>query len=124
MKKLFAASIAAIALSYPTMAAAPPFDTPAPVAFMKDLSSGAILYSKNADQRIPPASLAKMMTVYLAFDMVKQGRVTLDQMIMPVAQQVDISAISLTRKPKAKAPGAAAKSTAKSTAKRTQEQAS
>src|SRR3546814_9611562 len=75
MKKLFAASIAAIALSYPTMAAAPPFDTPAPVAFMKDLSSGAILYSKNPDQRIPPASLAKMMTVYLAFDMVKQGRV-------------------------------------------------
>ncbi|RIA45823.1 D-alanyl-D-alanine carboxypeptidase (penicillin-binding protein 5/6) [Hephaestia caeni] len=81
MKKLFAASIAAIALAYPTMAAAPPFDTPAPVAFMKDLSSGAILYSKNPDQRIPPASLAKMMTVYLAFDMVKQGRVKLDQMV-------------------------------------------
>src|SRR3546814_20613935 len=68
MKKLFAASIAAIALSYPTMAAAPPFDTPAPVAFMKELSSGAILYSKNPEQRITPASPEKMMTVYLAFD--------------------------------------------------------
>ncbi|MCM8731417.1 D-alanyl-D-alanine carboxypeptidase family protein [Hephaestia sp. GCM10023244] len=81
MKKLFVASIAAIALSYPTMAAAPPFDTPAPVAYLKDLSSGAVLYAKNPDARIPPASLAKMMTVYLAFDMIKQGRVKLDQMI-------------------------------------------
>jgi D-alanyl-D-alanine carboxypeptidase (penicillin-binding protein 5/6) len=32
-------------LGLPVQAAAPPFDTPAPVAFMKDLSSGAILYS-------------------------------------------------------------------------------
>src|SRR3546814_12722278 len=75
MKKLFAASIAAIALSYPTMAAAPPFDTPAPDAFMKDLSSGAILYSTNPDQRLPPASLPTMMNVYPAFDMLKQRRV-------------------------------------------------
>ncbi len=47
----------------PGEAAAPPYDTPATVAFMKDLSSGAILYSKNPDQRIPPASLAKRRTV-------------------------------------------------------------
>ena len=81
MKKLFAASIAAIALAYPTIAAAPPFETPAPIAFMKDLSSNTILYAKNPDERIPPASLAKMMTVYLTFDLIKQGRVKLDQMI-------------------------------------------
>ena len=47
----------------PVQAAAPVFDTPAPVAFMKDLSSGAILYAKNPDQRMPPASMAKIMTV-------------------------------------------------------------
>ena len=81
MKKLFAASLAAIAISYPTVAAAPPFETPAPIAFMKDLSSDTVLYAKNPDQRIPPASLAKMMTVYLAFDMIRQNRVQLDQMI-------------------------------------------
>ncbi len=81
MKKLFAASFAAVALAYPTIAAAPPFETPAPIAFMKDLSSDTILYAKNPDQRIPPASLAKMMTVYLTFDLIKQGRVKLDQMI-------------------------------------------
>ncbi len=64
----------------PGEAAAPPFDTPATVAYMKDLSSGAVLYAKNADQRIPPASLAKMMTVYVAFDLVKKGQLKLSDM--------------------------------------------
>ena len=64
----------------PVQAAAPVFDTPAPVAFMKDLSSGAILYAKNPDQRMPPASMAKMMTVYVAFDLIKKGELKLDTM--------------------------------------------
>lgn len=69
-----------IALATPSIAAAPPFDTPAPVAFMRDLSSGAVLYAKNPDQRIPPASLAKMMTVYVAFDLIKKGELKPNQM--------------------------------------------
>lgn len=64
----------------PAEAAAPPYDTPAPVAFLKDLSSGAILYAKNPDQRMPPASMAKMMTVYVAFDLIKKGELKLDAM--------------------------------------------
>jgi D-alanyl-D-alanine carboxypeptidase (penicillin-binding protein 5/6) len=64
-------------VALPGQAAAPPYDTPATVAYMKDLSSGATLYTKNADQRIPPASLAKMMTVYVAFDMIKKGQLKL-----------------------------------------------
>ena len=70
----------ATALTLPAIAAAPPFETPAPVAFMKDLSSGAILYAKDADRRIPPASMAKMMTTHLAFRLIKQGELKLDQM--------------------------------------------
>lgn len=64
----------------PVQAAAPTFDTPAPVAFLKDLSSGAILYAKNPDQRMPPASMAKIMTVYVAFDLIKKGELKLDAM--------------------------------------------
>lgn len=75
---LFLAATALAAL--PTGAAAPAFDTPATVAFMKDLSSGAILYAKDADRRIPPASLGKMMTVYVAFDLVKKGQLKLSDM--------------------------------------------
>jgi D-alanyl-D-alanine carboxypeptidase (penicillin-binding protein 5/6) len=74
---LLTAALAAL----PGRAAAPPFDTPATVAFMEDLSSGAILYQKNPDQRIPPASLAKMMTVYVAFDLVKKGQLKLTDMV-------------------------------------------
>ena len=79
MKKLLATLALATATAYPTMAAAPAFDTPAPIAFMEDMSSGAVLYAKNENQRMPPASLAKMMTVYVAFQMVASGELKLDQ---------------------------------------------
>src|SRR3546814_18613823 len=69
----------ATALTWPAIAAAPPFETPAPVAFMKDLSSGAILYAKDPDRRIPPASMAKMMTTHIAFHLVKRGEPQLAQ---------------------------------------------
>jgi D-alanyl-D-alanine carboxypeptidase (penicillin-binding protein 5/6) len=64
----------------PAMAAAPPFDTPAPVAYMVDLSSGAVLYAKDADRRMPPASMAKIMTVHVAFDLIKSGELQLERM--------------------------------------------
>ena len=68
------------AVALPATAAAPPFETAAPVAYMVDLSSGAVLYAKDADRRIPPASMAKMMTTHLAFHLIKRGEVKLDQM--------------------------------------------
>ncbi|WP_294235736.1 D-alanyl-D-alanine carboxypeptidase family protein [uncultured Sphingomonas sp.] len=77
----FAAPLALVALAHPSVAAAPQFDTPAPVAFMKDLSSGAILFQRDADRRMPPASMAKMMTVYVAFDLVKKGQLKLTDMV-------------------------------------------
>jgi len=74
---LFAAT--AIAAAWPATAAAPPFDTTAPIAYMVDLSSGAVLYDKDSNRRMPPASMAKMMTVYVAFDMIKKGELKLDK---------------------------------------------
>src|SRR4051794_21781271 len=73
MRKSLLLLVSAAALSIPASAAAPPFDTAAKVAFMVDLSSGAVLYDKNSDVRMPPASMAKMMTVHLAFNMIKHG---------------------------------------------------
>ena len=80
MNKLIAAPLAIVALACPTMAAAPQFQTPAPIAFLEDLSSGSILFAKDADRRMPPASMAKMMTVYVAFDMLKKGELKPGQM--------------------------------------------
>jgi D-alanyl-D-alanine carboxypeptidase (penicillin-binding protein 5/6) len=61
-------------------AKAPPFDTPAEVAYLVDLSSGAVLLAKDADRRIPPASMAKMMTTNVAFELIKKGDLALNKM--------------------------------------------
>ncbi len=79
MKPLFPIVAVVFAAAYPAAAAAPPYESAAPVAYMIDLSSGAVLYSKDADRRMPPASMAKMMTVYVAFDMIRRGELKLDQ---------------------------------------------
>src|SRR5687768_2708311 len=63
--------------AFPAAAKAPPFDTPAQVALIIDLSSGATLYAKDADRRIPPASMAKMMTAHIAFHRIKKGELKL-----------------------------------------------
>lgn len=79
MKKLLVVPPVLIALMAPASAQRPPYETPAPVAYIEDLSSGAVLYAKDADRRIPPASMAKMMTTYVVFDMLKKGELRLDQ---------------------------------------------
>jgi len=76
---LFATVSLALAASA-APAKAPPFETPAKVAFLVDLSSGAVLLAKNADQRMPPASMAKMMTTNVAFELIKKGDLTLNKM--------------------------------------------
>jgi D-alanyl-D-alanine carboxypeptidase (penicillin-binding protein 5/6) len=70
----------ASALSLPAAAAAPPFETPAPIAYMLDLSSGAVLYAKDENRRIPPASMAKMMTTHVAFHLIRSGELQPDRM--------------------------------------------
>lgn len=54
------------------------FETKAAQAFMIDGETGSVLYARDADAAIQPASLAKLMTLEMAFDAVKSGRLTLD----------------------------------------------
>jgi len=79
-RKALSFALIAAAAALPAAAAAPPFDTVAPVAYMIDLSSGAVLYAKDANRRIPPASMAKMMTTHLAFHQIKRGELQLGKM--------------------------------------------
>ncbi|APL94154.1 D-alanyl-D-alanine carboxypeptidase [Sphingobium indicum] len=79
MKKSIAALLFVGLLSAPLTAAAPPYSSEAPIAYMKDLSSGAVLYNKGGDTRIPPASMAKMMTAHVAFRLIQKGDLKLDQ---------------------------------------------
>lgn len=53
------------------------FETAAPTALLLDAATGTILFEKDADRTVPPASLAKLMTVTVLFDEIKDGRLAL-----------------------------------------------
>lgn len=52
-------------------------DTPARAALVVDLSSGATLIEKNADERLPPASMLKLMTLYMVFEALERGNLSM-----------------------------------------------
>lgn len=66
--------IALLALSAPAQA----FDTNAQTAWVYDMATGTVLMEKNADQPIPPASMSKLMTTYMLFEAIHEGRVQPD----------------------------------------------
>ena len=57
----------------PLSAVAAPF-----AAMVMDARTGEVLYSSNADTQLHPASLTKMMTLYVAFEAIENGEITLD----------------------------------------------
>lgn len=74
------ATAASLVLASASPAAAPQFETSAKVAYLYDMTSGAVLFEKNADMRMPPASMAKMMTVDVAFELIDKGQLSLGKM--------------------------------------------
>lgn len=58
-----------------------PFDVKADSAVLVDLATGTVLYSKNADLALPPASVTKIMTLLLFVEEVARGNIALDESI-------------------------------------------
>ena len=56
-------------------------DIDASYAILQDHYSGKILFEKDADSQIYPASMTKIMTAIVTFDLLKKGETTLDEMI-------------------------------------------
>jgi D-alanyl-D-alanine carboxypeptidase len=50
-------------------------------AMVMDARTGEVLHSRNADTRLHPASLTKMMTLYIAFEAVEHGEISLDTLV-------------------------------------------
>ncbi len=50
-------------------------------AMVMDARSGEVLHSRNADTRLHPASLTKMMTLWIAFEAVERGEISLDTLV-------------------------------------------
>ena len=55
------------------------FNLDAKTAILQDYLSGEILYEKDADMSIYPASMTKIMTSIIAFDLIKKGQLNLDE---------------------------------------------
>ncbi|RMF08213.1 MAG: D-alanyl-D-alanine carboxypeptidase [Alphaproteobacteria bacterium] len=58
--------------------AAPPIETAARHAILIEMETGAVLFEKDADTPIPPASMSKLMTIYEVFAQLKSGALKLD----------------------------------------------
>ena len=63
-----------------------PVDTAARWAYIEDFDTGATLLEKQADDEMPPSSMTKLMTMYLVYDQLKQGRLKLDDEL-PVVRE-------------------------------------
>ena len=57
----------------------PPFDVNAKSAVLMDYNTGTILYDKNADEALPPASVTKVMTLLLIMEAIDEGNLSLDE---------------------------------------------
>ena len=58
-----------------------PVDTTAKWAIALDFATGATLLEKAADEEMPPSSMTKLMTIYIVYERLKQGRLKLDDML-------------------------------------------
>ncbi len=50
-------------------------------AMVMDMRNGKVIHSRNADTQLYPASLTKMMTLYIAFEAIEHGEISLDTMV-------------------------------------------
>lgn len=62
------------------------FDTLARFALVTEADTHTVLLDKNAEARMAPASMSKLMTAYVVFSMLKQGRITLSDEL-PVSEK-------------------------------------
>ena len=62
------------------------YQTRAKAAFLLDLETNQILYQKNPDKPIPPASMSKLMTAYMVLEQLKNGRLKMDD-TLPISEK-------------------------------------
>src|SRR6516165_10107498 len=77
---------ASVAVEPPPTKSGIGIETQAKHALILEVETGAVLLDKGADERIPPASMSKIMTAYIVFGMLKEGRAKLTDEL-PVSEQ-------------------------------------
>jgi D-alanyl-D-alanine carboxypeptidase (penicillin-binding protein 5/6) len=77
---------AAVATVCRTAEAADIFETNARAAILIDLETDQILFEKNADRQIPPASMSKLMTAYMVLEQLRDGRLKMED-TLPISEK-------------------------------------
>lgn len=72
------AALVLLALVLTAAQASAAFETRASAAYIYDVTNDTVLFEKNADTPLPPASMSKIMTLNMLFEALQDGRVTLD----------------------------------------------
>jgi D-alanyl-D-alanine carboxypeptidase len=68
-------------LAFVSACASAPSDAAPYAAVVMDARTGETLYANNADARLHPASLTKMLTLYIVFDAIQRGEISLDTVV-------------------------------------------
>ncbi|WP_417308803.1 D-alanyl-D-alanine carboxypeptidase family protein [Devosia sp.] len=76
--RLIVLALVAAVLAVAAPAFGQDFDTKAKFAVLMDYESGTLLFHKNGDERLEPASMAKLMTIAVVFDQLQQNKLQLD----------------------------------------------
>lgn len=66
---------------YTSLAMAQDFQTPATHAVLIDVETRSILFDKSSQDRMPTSSMSKVMTIYLVFEALKEGRLKMDDTV-------------------------------------------
>lgn len=89
MKRFFPSltyALVALAVAAGGARAQSTIETAARQMLLVDYKTGAVLAEKNADEIMPPSSMSKIMTMYLVFDHLRQGKLSLDSDI-PISER-------------------------------------
>ncbi len=65
------------------------YDTRATAAYVLDQGTGTVLLAKDADTPLPPASMSKLMTIYMAFEAIANGRLRIDEKLLVSQHAMD-----------------------------------
>ncbi|MBK3734834.1 D-alanyl-D-alanine carboxypeptidase (penicillin-binding protein 5/6) [Azospirillum brasilense] len=79
-------AVALFAAGVGPVAHAASIETIAKQAILVDITSNTVLFEKSPDQRMAPSSMSKIMTMYMVFDSIKEGRLTLES-TLPVSER-------------------------------------
>lgn len=83
LRSVYERTVSALCLATAFVLASPhqadAFETQATAIHVVDITTDTVLFSRNAETPLPPASMSKLMTLYLAFEALRDGRLDLDE---------------------------------------------